>query len=353
MTVVPDTLPFRLPDELVATSPPEARGVRRDEVRLLVADDDRVRHERFRSLPEQLNPGDVVVVNTSPTMAAALDASMRGSPVIVHLSTLADDGTWIVELRHPDHSGPVLDARPDQVASLNPTGTVRLLRAADAGRRGVVRLWKATVAVPSGVRRFTARHGRPIRYAYLDQDWPLFMYQTPFSNGRVWPGSAEMPSAGRPITQRVLRELRRKGIRVASIRLDTGVSSQEAGELPYPERYSVSAPTAALVNRARARKQRIVAVGTTVTRALESAADRRGVVHAAEGWTDLVLGPDRPARVVGGLITGFHPPETSHLQLLRAVAPDALVDAAYASALSEAYLWHEFGDSCLLLPGGR
>ena len=350
MIGAPATLRFRLTDELVASAPPEARGLRRDQVRLLVAGTDGTRHERFASIAEYLEPGDVVVVNASPTMPAALQARRGGSPVIVHLSTLQDDGTWIIELRRPENSGPVLDALANEVVNLPPNGSVRLIEAADDGGPGAVRLWRARVATPGGLRRFMARHGRPIRYGYVDQDWPLFMYQTSFSDTRAWPGSAEMPSAGRPITRHVLGELRRKGVRVASLRLDTGVSSQEAGELPYPERYEVPAATAAIVNRGQARSKRVVAVGTTVTRALESAAGPRGVVHAAGGWTDLVLGPDRPARVVTGLITGFHQPGTSHVQLLQAVAGEDLVAAAYESALTEGYLWHEFGDSCLFLP---
>lgn len=344
------TLHFRLPDELVASAPPEVRGLRKDEVRLLVAGNDGTQHDRFASIAKYLDPGDVVVVNTSPTMAAALQARRGRSPVLVHLSTLEDDGTWIIELRGPDHSGPVLDALVNEVVGLHPDGSVRLIEAADGGEPGSIRLWRAAVMVPTDLRRFTARHGRPIRYGYLDQDWPLFLYQTSFSDRGAWPGSAEMPSAGRPITRRVLGELKRKGVRVASIRLDTGVSSQETGELPYPERYEVSESTAAIVNRAQARSRRVIAVGTTVARALESAADTQGEVHAAGGWTDLVLGPDRPVRVVTGLITGFHPPGTSHVKLLQAVAGGELVAAAYESALAEGYLWHEFGDSSLLLP---
>jgi S-adenosylmethionine:tRNA ribosyltransferase-isomerase len=158
-----------------------------------------------------------------------------------------------------------------------------------------------------------------------------------------------MPSAGRPFTKRVIHELRRQGVDLTPIRLDTGVSSQEAGEFPYPERFEVPAATAARVNRTRAQGNRIIAVGTTVTRALESAIDEDGDVAPASGWTDLVLGLDRPAGIVDGLITGFHPPEASHLQLLQAVAGTEIVGAAYEAALADGYLWHEFGDSCLLM----
>jgi S-adenosylmethionine:tRNA ribosyltransferase-isomerase len=164
------------------------------------------------------------------------------------------------------------------------------------------------------------------------------------------PGSAEMPSAGRPFSTELVTDLVRHGVLVAPVLLHTGVSSPEHGEPPQAERYEVPATTARLVNATRRWGGRVVAVGTTVTRALESAADAAGVVRPAAGWTDLVLGPDRPARVVTGLVTGWHEPGATHLDLLEAVAGAALVEAAYDHALRERYLWHEFGDSCLLLP---
>lgn len=353
MIAAPPALQFTLPRELVAAAPPEARGLARDEVRLLVAGEHGVAHDRFRALASYLEPGDVIVVNTSPTMPAALAATMRGEAIGAHLSSRHDDGSWVVELRHGDASGPVLDALPNEVVRLRPGGSIRLVEPEDDGQLGGNRLWRAAVDVPGGLRHFVSRHGRPIRYVYMDREWPLFMYQTVFADGSGWPGSAEMPSAGRPFSQRVLGGLRRRGVAVAPIRLDTGVSSLEAGELPYPERFEVSATTAFKVNQARENGRRVVAVGTTVTRALETAADSAGRVHAAAGWTSLVLGPDRPARVVDGLITGFHAAGASHIDLLQAVAGPEIVSQTYAAALGNGYLWHEFGDSNLLLAERR
>ena len=353
MIGAPPALQFTLPRELVAASPPEARGLERDEVRLLVAGEDGLAHDRFRDLASYLEPGDLIVVNTSPTMPAALAATMRGEAIGVHLSSHNDDGSWVVELRQGNNSGPVLNALPNEVIRLRRGGSIRLVESGDDGLFGGTRLWRAAVDVPGGLRRFVSRHGRPIRYAYLDREWPLYMYQTVFAGRYGWPGSAEMPSAGRPFSKRVLDSLRRRHIAVAPIRLDTGVSSLEAGELPYPERFEVPATTAFQVNRAREKGRRVVAVGTTVTRALETAADIEGRVDAAAGWTSLVLGPDRPARVVDGLITGFHPAEASHLDLLQAVVGRGIVRQAYDAALGDGYLWHEFGDSNLLLAERR
>jgi S-adenosylmethionine:tRNA ribosyltransferase-isomerase len=131
--------------------------------------------------------------------------------------------------------------------------------------------------------------------------------------------------------------------------LHCSVSSPETGEPPLPERFRVPEATARLVNATRAAGSRVVAIGTTVTRALETVASADGSVSPGHGWTDLVLGPERPTHVVDGLVTGWHEPGASHLQLLTAVAGAELVHKAYDEALAERYLWHEFGDSCLLL----
>jgi S-adenosylmethionine:tRNA ribosyltransferase-isomerase len=335
------TLDFELPAGLEATEPPAAR----DGVRLLVARPEGLTNARFSQFGEFLAPGDLVVVNTSATLAAAVDGRRAGAPVEVHFSAEFDDGTWVVEVRPGGVStGPVTDLRPGEVINLDAGATLTLDRPAPAGQ---TRLWQARALIDGGVCAFLARHGRPIRYAYVPRQWPLADYQTVFARE---PGSAEMPSAGRPFTERVVTDLVTRGVSVAPIVLHTGVSSQEPGEPPQPERFRVPEATARLVNVTRQAGGRVVAVGTTVTRALESAADADGTVQAQRGWTDLVLGPPRPARVVTGLVTGWHAPGASHLALLAAVAGDALVERAYAEAVRQEYLWHEFGDSCLLLP---
>ncbi len=331
---------FELPDELSATAPPEFR----DEVRLLVAAPGAVRHAWFSALPAFLEPGDLVVVNTSQTLAAAVDGRREdGRPVIVHFSTELDDGDWLVELRSgPRATGPVADACAGERVRLPAGVAVRLVQP----HRGH-RLWRAQVSVEGTVADFLARVGRPIAYAYVSEQFPIDEYQTVFARD---PGSAEMPSAGRPFTDRLVTDLAVRGITIAPITLHTGVSSLDAGERPLAERFHVSATTARVVNETRAAGGRIVAVGTTVTRALESVIERDGRVRADSGWTDVILTPDRPARVVNGLITGWHAPGASHLDLLEAVAGADLVQAAYEQALAARYLWHEFGDSCLLLP---
>ncbi|HEY2288227.1 MAG TPA: S-adenosylmethionine:tRNA ribosyltransferase-isomerase [Streptosporangiaceae bacterium] len=336
------TTTFALPAGLEATAPPPHR----DGVRLLVARPGGVEHARFRALGTFLAPGDLLIVNTSGTLAAAVDGTRGdGRPVTVHFASALDDGSWVIEVR-PAHgaTGPVPDSRPGDLITL--PGEVRavLVRPHPGGQ---TRLWQATVAGAAGVLAYLERHGRPIRYAYLRGPVPLADYQTVFARE---PGSAEMPSAGRPFTTELVTDLVTRGIGIAPITLHTGVSSQDAGEPPQPERFAVPAATARAVNLTRAAGGRVVAVGTTATRALESAADRAGVVHGRAGWTGLVLSRDRPAVAVTGLITGWHAPGASHLDLLAAVAGAGLVGRAYEEAVRARYRWHEFGDSCLLLP---
>jgi len=332
-----------------ATRPPEARGLARDEVRLLVARPGCVEHIVFRELPAHLAPGDLVVVNTSATLAAAVDGDRAGSAVTAHLSSALPDGTWTVELRPGRRAtGPLRDVVPGETVTL-PHGRLQVLAPypdPDADP-AAARLWRCRLVVAGPVPTYLARHGRPIAYSYVPDDWPLAIYQTVF--GRE-PGSAEMPSAGRPFTDSMVTDLVTAGVAVAPVTLHTTVSSQERGEPPLPEPYAVPVATADLVNVTRSRGGRVVAVGTTVTRALESRADETGTVHPGGGWTTLVLGERRPARVVSGLVTGWHDEGASHLDLLTSVAGSDLVEAAYAEARAEGYLWHELGDAALLLP---
>jgi S-adenosylmethionine:tRNA ribosyltransferase-isomerase len=335
-------LAFELPAAGEADSPPEARGLARDEVRMLVARPDRLEHRQVLDLPDVLHPGDVLVVNTSATLPAAV--SMAGDERVVHVSTQLDDGDWVVELRLPDGSGPST-GREGETLRL-PGGVSLAVRGPHP--EGQSRLWRATPAPATDRAAYLLSHGRPIRYPYLRGDWPLSDWQNVYADV---PGSAEMPSAGRPLSERVLVRLMAHGVVVAPIVLHTGVSSQEAHEPPQPEQYVVPESTARLVASARGAGRRVVAVGTTVVRALESVADTTGRVHPSAGWTSLVLGPQRPARAVDGLLTGLHEAGASHLDLLQAVAGDALVERAYKVVTHgpREYLWHEFGDTMLFL----
>ena len=343
------TTRFELPPDAHARRPPEHDGRRRDEVALVVARPGSVTTTSFARLSSHLEPGDLVVVNTSATVPAALDGWDGDRMVVVHLSTQLDDGAWVVELRHPDGTGPVLDAAAGEAVSLA-GGASAVLRRPRALAGDGVRLWVADVSVPdgcSGIEELRARHARPITYAHLDVVPTLAEVQPAVARH---PGSAEMASAGRPLTPAVVTDLVTSGVMVAPVTLHAGVSSQEVGEAPQPERFEVPPVTARLVEHTRATRGRVVAVGTTVVRALESAVGPDGRVAPRGGWTDRVVSSDDPPRVVTGLVTGWHDPTASHLLLLEAVAGPSLVAAATEEALARGLRWHEFGDSCLLLP---
>ena len=349
----PATFDYRLPQSLEATAPPEARGIRRDQVRLMVSarDGGAVEHTEFRRIGDFLDPGDVLVVNTTATMNAALNGTRAdGESVEVHLSTELPGGLWSVELRRPTSGGtePLLDAGAGETILLAGGGVLHLLSPYRPEQRGLgaVRLWIATVDLPAPLSGYLDQNGFPIRYGYVTEQWPLEYYQTAFA---VEPGSAEMPSAGRPFTSEVIAELVARGIRIAPLLLHTGVASLEDHEPPYAERYRVSSTTASTVNDARAAGRRVIAVGTTAVRALETVAEEDGTVHAGDGWTELIIHPERSLRAVTGLLTGLHEPRATHLAMLLALAgPDHLC-ATYAEALELGYLWHEFGDVHLII----
>jgi S-adenosylmethionine:tRNA ribosyltransferase-isomerase len=333
-----DSLDFVLPEELEAREPPEARGLARDQVRLLVSfrADDRIIHTRFDELPALLSTDDLLVVNVSATLPAALTAAKPdGSEIALHLSTQLGGQLWVVEARKTAMTAGERLALPDggMATFLEPY-------------RGTWRLWRARLDLPESAYTYLQRWGRPIAYPYVRQEWPLEMYQTVYASR---PGSAEMPSAGRAFSVDVIKALRRKGVGMAPVVLHTGVSSPEKDEPPYAEWYEVSQGTVEAIGDTRDGRGRVIAVGTTVVRALESAADANGELIASQGWTDLVITPDAGIRFVDGLLTGFHEPKASHLAMLEALAGREHLQKTYVAALEARYLWHEFGDLHLIL----
>jgi len=352
------TLPLRsfsIPEGREAGTPAEVLGGGvlgsdgRSDVRLMVARRSGlgVAHRAFSDLGDALEPGDVLVVNTSAVVPAALDAQgPEGEVVRLHLSTEQPGGFWVAEPRLP--AGPGTEryrGRPPSHLVLEGGGRAELLAPYPAGT-DAERLWLVRLDLPTAPLDYIAVHGQTIRYAHADAAWPVEAYQSVFS--RV-PGSAEMPSAARPFTDALVTDLVTRGIVIAPLILHTGVSSQEAGEPPYAERYRVPPATAALVNGAHRDGRRVIAVGTTVVRALETTADEAGRSHPGGGWTELVVTPERGVRVVDGLLTGWHEPESSHLAMLEAIGGRELIDRSYAAAVGSGYRWHEFGDSHLIL----
>jgi S-adenosylmethionine:tRNA ribosyltransferase-isomerase len=358
-------LRFELPRELEAGEPPEARGLRRDEVRLMVSylDDDRIVHSRFGDLPEFLRAGDTLVVNTSGTMNAALPAERsEGTPLTVHLSTHLPADLWVVELRSSSGHEPVLDGKPGEILSL-PAGASMALHTPYLSERRQRddesnRLWISTLNLPVNLIDYLDLNGSPIRYGYVRESWPASYYQTVYATEV---GSAEMPSAGRAFTPELITRLVANGVSVVPLILHTGVASLEDDEPPYEEFYRVPPETAAAINSARRAGRRVVAVGTTVVRALETVTDRDGSIHPGEGWTDVFITPERGIRSVDAMLTGLHEPRSTHLSMLEALVGSVSeypistsgaehLEVAYSEALKRGYLWHEFGDLHLILP---
>jgi len=350
---------FTLPARLEAAEPPEARGLARDAVRMLVsnAGSDTIDHSRFSDLPRWLSPGDLLVVNTSGTLKAALTARTRtGHHFELHLSTQLPGNFWVVEVRRPGPAAslPFRDALAGAVFELEAGGVVTVLAPYPFGGalNAPSRLWIAALELDGPVLPYLERFGSPIRYSYVNRSWPESMYQTVFATE---PGSAEMPSAGRPFTAELVTRLVSAGIQIAPLLLHTGVASLEDHEPPYEEYFRVTPETADRVNSTRHAGRRVVAVGTTVVRALETVTDARGTSSAGEGWTSLVIGPERPLRAVNAIITGLHEPHATHLAMVEQVIaaaggehPASHLGRAYAEAQQAGYLWHEFGDSHLI-----
>jgi S-adenosylmethionine:tRNA ribosyltransferase-isomerase len=330
-------LDFELPADLEAHEPPEARGLARDQVRLLVSHltDDSIEHYRFVDLPDVLQPGDLLVANDSATVPAALTArGGDGKPLVLHVSTRLSGNLWVVEPRR-------VSVAAGDVLSLAGGATATLLLPYQDSQR----LWLAVFS--TDVPRLMRMFGRPIAYPYVRGQWPLEMYQTVYADQ---PGSGEMPSAGRAFSPDVLERLAHRAIGFVTLTLHTGVASLEAHERPYAEEFWVPESTAAAVGKARADGRRVVAVGTTVVRALESAVDiGSGSVVACHAWTELMITPARGVAVVDSLLTGFHEPRATHLAMLEAIAGRLHLEKAYAAALEGRYLWHEFGDLHLIL----
>ena len=331
-------LNFTLSSELEAGEPPEARGLSRDEVRLMVSHiaTDQIVHTQFRHIADFLEAGDVVVINTSGTLNAALPATRSdGTQLELHLSTHLPANLWVVEMRaYQDNrektTKPFYDIQPGESFALPDGARVTLHTPYARGKSAS--LWVASLDLPGPLHPYLNRHGFPIRYSYVKEGWPLSYYQTVYATEM---GSAEMPSAGRAFTPELLTRLIARGIQIAPLLLHTGVASIEQKEQVYEEYYRVNAPTARLINAARLAHQRIIAVGTTVVRALETVTDTNGITHPGEGWTDILITPYRGIRAVNGLLTGLHEPLSTHLAMLETLTGRAHLEITYQEALKE------------------
>ncbi len=316
-----------------------------------------VQDRRIAELPELLEPGDVLVLNDAATLPASLPARVNGAGAEIRLLADLGDGQWMAVLfgagdwrtRTESRSAPprlregqslVVAGLEAQVICLSPLSP-RLLQL--RFHAGADAFWSAVY-----------RRGRPVQYAHLAAELPLWQVQTSYA-GRPW--AVEMPSAGRPLRWSLLLQLRRQGISVVSLTHAAGLSSTGDAALdralPLPEHFEIPPATAEAISQAKGGGGRVVAVGTTVVRALEGSFAQHGRLFGSVGRTDLRIGPRFRRRLVDGLLTGIHEPGTSHFELTQAFTSVGLLERAQAHAAARGYLSHEFGDSMLILASKR
>jgi S-adenosylmethionine:tRNA ribosyltransferase-isomerase len=332
------------PRELRASLPAELRGLRRDGARLCVVEraSGRITHTIVARMGEELAPGDLLVLNSSRTLPAALRVHRAGGQAVQLRPGALRESEWdalAVETVPPHRNIPL-----ERGETLRARGGL-LLRVIEP-RRDAPLLWRMSVEGGDALRTLLS-DGEPIRYSYVPNPVPLEHYQTVYAGA---PGSVETPSAGRHLTWELLGELRRCGVDLTDIVLHCGLSSfqDDDVDLQKPlieERFDIGTVAAECINRAA----RVIAVGTSVIRTLETAVDHRGDVQPMSGWTRLVITPRTRLQVVDALLTGLHEPPATHLDMLGALLDVGLLERAYAEVRERGYLWHEFGDAMLIL----
>ncbi len=330
-----------------------------DQQRLLVIDPHAEHHFRTpaRALPSLLRAGDLIVLNDVATLPASLRVTTPGGRAHeLRLATTGGaEGWWGVVLgegdwRRATEDRPIPEALDVGAVLGLPDGSIARVAERSSRSDRLLRIdWERP---ETAVLALLYAHGRPIQYSYLRRPLRLAEVQTAFG---VRPWAVEMPSASRPLDWAALADAKRRGVEVATLTHAAGLSAtgDDAldAQLPLPERYSIPAATVAAVGRARARGRRVLAVGTTVVRALEGDVARHGRLVGGDGRTDLVIARGFVPTVVDGLLSGVHEPGTSHHQVVSAFAPPPLLDRALAQAAHDRLLVHEFGDATLVLPG--
>ncbi|KPL58195.1 S-adenosylmethionine:tRNA ribosyltransferase-isomerase [Rossellomorea vietnamensis] len=332
---------FHIPSSLNATTPIELQGFERDDVRLMVLDREngQCEHTVFKNLPDFLNEGDVLVFNNSRTLPASLKGKQGNRNVFLRLSRKRGDNTWDALILGDFHqAGEPINFPGGVSGHIKGQGSESPLLQVEFNKGG------------SELMDFIFKYGEPIRYEYTKEPWPLDYYQNVY--GSV-PGSVEMASAGRAFTWRLLQALKEKGVGIVFIQLHAGLSYYGNDRWPmpehHPEDYQVSSEAVKEIRHAKDRGKRVIAVGTTVVRTLETVMTQYGGLQPAEGVTNLYISRDTPLQIVDGLITGLHEPEASHLDLLKAFMSEDKLRHAYQTALEKNYKWHEFGDMNVIL----
>ena len=341
---------FDLPKHLSCPEPTEERNVQRDEVRLLVTDSNgNIHHSTFKFLDNFLSKGDVLVVNTSATIPAALPLSLPGGRQgKLHLGTKIKEKEWLVEIREITGNKTIRWKEGEEGMNFElPSSAGVTLKEKFYNNDQWLDLWIADFDIHESIQKYLSANALPIQYEKLNRRYPLSYYQTFFS---FHPGSAEMPSAGRGFTAGLIERLLQKGIVFAPVVLHTGVSSLEENETPYPEYMEIDPLSASIINTAKRQGRRVISVGTTAIRAIETALNEENQVIPYHGNSNLFIDENYQMKIADGLLTGFHEPRASHLNMLQSIAGYEHIDMAYQEAIRSGYYWHQFGDLHLILP---
>jgi S-adenosylmethionine:tRNA ribosyltransferase-isomerase len=347
---VSNIIQFDLPKHLSCPEPTEERNMHRDEVRLLVTGSNgNIQHSTFKFLDNFLSKGDVLVVNTSATIPAALPLLLPGgSKGKLHLGTKLKEKEWLVEIREITGNRTIRWKEGEAGMQFElPSSASVTLKQNFYNNDQWLDLWIADFDIHESMQKYLSANALPIQYEKLNRQYPLSYYQTFFS---FHPGSSEMPSAGRGFTAPLIERLLQKGIVFAPVVLHTGVSSLEENETPYPEYMEIDPLTTSIINTAKKQGRRIIAVGTTAIRAIETALNEEDLVISYHGNTNLFIDENYKMKIADGLLTGFHEPRASHLNMLQSIAGYEHIDMAYREAIKAGYYWHQFGDLHLILP---
>ncbi|UOR11076.1 S-adenosylmethionine:tRNA ribosyltransferase-isomerase [Halobacillus amylolyticus] len=335
--------PFQVPAHLHATAPVEYRQGERDNVRLMVLDPltGQRKHTNFHDIMNIFQAGDVLVLNQSRTIPSSLHATGTRGDVEVRLARKIDEHRFEVLLLGTTYEeGDQIYFQNGFFATVEGNGNEYPLQVVNFKLSGV------------SLMEFIYEYGSPIYYEYINDPWPLNKYQTVYSST---PGSIEMTSAGRAFTWGMLSSLVKKGVHLCYVTLHTSLSYYGNNKWPtpsnHPELYSIPRETVDTINDAKAEGRKVIAVGTTVVRALESAVIEGHLTQQNSVLTDLYINGNYSLKITDALLTGFHEPEASHLDLLKAFIDEAVLLEAYNEALKQEYLWHEFGDMNLIITG--
>lgn len=342
---------FNLTDEQNIKKPHELRGINRDHVKLFVIDRKNARtyHSAFNHLSDFLRRGDLLIFNSGRTLPASLKTVNYKAQqnLEVRLAEHLPDDSWLVLFLYQNKTHFHSNLKPGLKIKFESGLSASIIE------RNIhnPRLWKIKFSVTGQeLINIFNQIGKPIHYGYISAPLPLEYFLTVFSKD---PLTSQMPNAGRAFTWKMIFDLKNKGIDTAFLTIHTGLSSyldnSKAGHLMTEEEYFISASTADKIEAAKISNGRIVAVGTSVVRAIESSALQSGKVIPGHAYTSLRITEEYKLKIADGLITGFHEPEASHLDLISAFLSPAVIKKTYEEAIEKKYLWHEFGDLCLIL----